>query len=308
MTRSTSPKTRAAGLAIASNTLLIAIKVAAGIVTGSVAILSDAVHSLMDLVASVISLLSVRKAEEPADYSHPFGHEGLEDLSAGAQAILLLIGAVFVIYESVRRLVEGGGVESAGIGIAVVGVAAVVNVVVSSILVRTGRATGSPSLTATGIDLRTDVVVSSGVLVALVAIKLTGLNWLDPLVGLLIGLAICSTGVRILLSAGRRLSGETLPPAELEQLHAIARSFIGGEVVGYHDLRARHIGSAHQVDLHMQFAHGTTLERAHELSHHLEDAMIARLPGTTVLVHLEPEERVRPDRFEIPEVADRHTP
>src|SRR5262249_23683322 len=136
-------KTRAASVAIVSNTCLIAIKLAAGILTGSVGILSDAIHSLMDLVASVISLLSVRKADVPADASHQYGHEKLEDLSAGAQAILLLIGAAFVGYEAVRRLIVGGTVGSIGIGIAVVAVAAAVNLVVSAYLMRKSRQTSS---------------------------------------------------------------------------------------------------------------------------------------------------------------------
>jgi cation diffusion facilitator family transporter len=297
----TSPKRRAARLAIASNSFLIAIKLTAGILTGSVGILSDAVHSLMDLVASILSLLSVRKAEEPADATHRYGHEGVEDLSAGAQAILLLVGAVFVVFEGIHRLVHGGGVESATLGIIVVAVAAAINIVVSTSLMRTGRSSDSPALLATAADLRTDAFVSLGVLAALVAIKITGVAWLDPAVGLAIGVAISTTGFRILLAAGRRLAGETIAPDELEQLQEVARSFIGPEVLGYHDLRARHIGSSHQVDLHMQFTRGTSLERAHELSHQLQDAMTARLPGTTVLIHLEPEDRIRADRFDSPE-------
>jgi cation diffusion facilitator family transporter len=299
-----SSKTRAAGLAIASNTVLIAIKLTAGIITGSVGILSDAVHSLMDLVASVISLFSVRQSDKPADYTHPYGHEGLEDLSAGAQAILLLAGAAFVIYEAISRLISGAQVESAGLGIAVVAIAAVVNIVVSTILMRTSRSLNSPALGATGADLRTDAAVSLGVLVALIIIKITGVTWLDPLVGLLIGLAISTTGIRILVSAVRRLSGETLPPEELAQLQSVIASFIGSEMIGYHDLRARHLGSSHQVDLHLQFAEGTSLRRAHEISHQVQDAMTGRLPGTTVLIHIEPEERVRPDRFESPETHE----
>jgi cation diffusion facilitator family transporter len=293
-------KRRAASVAIVSNSCLIALKLAAGILTGSVGILSDAVHSLMDLVASVISLLSVRKADEPADASHQYGHEKLEDLSAGAQAILLLIGAAFVAYEAIHRLIVGGQVESIGIGIAVVAVAAAVNLVVSAYLRRKARQTSSSALEATAADLRTDAFVSLGVLVALVVVKLTGVNWLDPAVGLVIGVAISSTGVRILNGAARRLADETLPPGELEKLQQVAQSFIGPEVVGYHDLRARHVGNTHQVDLHLQFADGTSLHRAHEISHQVQDAMVAGLPETTVLVHLEPEERVRPDRFDAP--------
>jgi cation diffusion facilitator family transporter len=291
-------KTRAAAISIASNSCLIALKLAAGLITGSVGILSDAVHSLMDLIASLIAWFSVRKSDAPADASHRYGHEKLEDLAAGAQAILLLVGATFIAIEAVRRLVNGGQLGSFGVGIAVTAVAAVVNLVVSTYLDRTGRATGSNALHANAADLRTDAVVSLGVLVSLVIVKLTGAHWLDPVVGLIVAGAITRTGARILIDASRRLADEALPADELEALQQVVESFVGDEVVGYHDLRARHVGSHHQVDLHLQFAAGTSLERAHYVSHQLQDAIVARLPGTTVLVHLEPEDRVRPDRFQ----------
>ncbi|MGZ4168094.1 MAG: cation diffusion facilitator family transporter [Solirubrobacteraceae bacterium] len=302
MTVISSPaKTRAAAISIASNSCLIALKVAAGVVTGSVGILSDAIHSLMDLIASLIAWASVRKADAPADASHRYGHEKLEDLAAGAQALLLLIGAAYIAFEAVRRLINGGQIDSIGVGVAVAGVAAVVNVVVSTYLERTSRAAGSPALHAAAADLRTDAIVSFGVLIALVVVKLTGAQWVDPVVGLIVAAAIARTGVRILIDAGRRLADEALPPDELAALQQVVESFVGDEVVGFHDLRARHVGSHHQVDLHLQFASGTSLERAHYVSHLLQDAIVARLPATTVLVHLEPEDRVRPDRFEQPD-------
>jgi cation diffusion facilitator family transporter len=291
-------KTRAAAVSIVSNTCLIVLKVAAGLVTGSVGILSDAVHSLMDLIASLIAWASVRKADAPADSSHRYGHEKLEDLAAGAQALLLLIGAVFIAVEAIRRLINGGHVASLGVGIAVAAAAAAVNLVVSTYLDRAGGVTGSTALHANAADLRTDAFVSLAVLVSLVVVKLTSANWMDSVVGLLVAAAISRTGVRILVDASRRLADEALPADELAALQQVVASFVGDEVVGFHDLRARHVGSNHQVDLHLQFAAGTSLERAHYVSHQLQDAIVKRLPATTVLVHLEPEDRVRPDRFE----------
>jgi cation diffusion facilitator family transporter len=296
-----SAKTRAAIVSIVSNSCLIALKLAAGLITGSVGILSDAVHSLMDLIASVIAFASVRKADEPADAGHRYGHEKLEDIAAGAQALLLLVGGIFIAVEAVRRLVNGGSVSDVGIGMAVAGGAAAINLVVSTYLSRAGRRTGSTALDANAADLRTDAIVSVGVLVSLVIVDLTGLSWVDPVVGLIVAAAISTTGVRILNAAIRRLADEALPDDELATLQGVVDSFLSEEVVGVHDLRARHVGSRHQVDLHMQFAEGTSLKRAHYLSHQLQDAVIARLPGTTVLVHIEPADRVRPDRF-----ADAH--
>ena len=294
-------KSRAAVTGVCSNSCLIALKLTAGIITGSVGIISDAVHSLMDLIASVIALASVRKSDIPADASHRYGHEKLEDLAAGAQALLLLLGAAFIAVEAIRRLIDGGAVLRVGIGMIVAGVAAAVNLVVSTYLRRAGRATGSAALDANGVDLRTDAIVSIGVLVSLTLVHLTGAQWIDPAVGLMVAAAISTTGVRILNDATRRLADEALPPDELAALQEVVDGFISSEVVGVHDLRARHVGSHHQVDLHMQFADGTTLRRAHQLSHMLQDAIAGRLPGTTVLIHLEPEDRVRPDRF-----ADEH--
>ena len=301
-------KTRAAVVSIASNSCLIVLKVAAGLVTGSVGILSDAVHSLMDLIASLIAWASVRKADEPADASHRYGHEKLEDLAAGAQALLLLFGAAFIAVEAIRALIDGEHLDKIGVGIAVAGTAAVVNLFVSRYLERTGRTTGSNALHANAADLRTDAIVSLAVLVSLVVVKFAGATWIDPVVGLLVAAAISRTGVRILVDASRRLVDETLPPDELAALQQVVQSYVGDEVVGYHDLRTRHVGSRHQVDLHLQFASGISLERAHYVSHQLQDAIVASLPGTTVLVHLEPEDRVRPDRFEQPDsVSSAHS-
>ncbi len=294
----TKTKTRPTVVSIASNSCLILAKVAAGILTGSVGILSDAIHSLMDLIASVIAFASVRKADEPADATHRYGHEKLEDLAASAQALLLLLGASFIAYEAIRRLIRGASVASVDAGIAVAAAAAAVNLVVSTYLSRAGRATGSAALDANAADLRTDAFVSLGVCIALVLVAITGDDWIDPLMGLLVAAAISSTGVRILAKASRRLVDEALPEDELAELNAVIESFLGGDVVAYHDLRARHVGSRHEVDLHLQFATGTSLEEAHRISHCLQDAIDKRLPGTIALVHLEPEDRVRPDRFE----------
>ncbi|HEU4977488.1 MAG TPA: cation diffusion facilitator family transporter [Solirubrobacteraceae bacterium] len=290
-------KTRAAALSIASNTVLIVGKAVAGVVTGSVAILSDAVQSAIDLVASLITFFSVRKADEPADSTHQYGHEKLEDLSAGIEAVLLLVGAAVIAAQAIRRLAEGGHVDSIGAGMAVVAAAAVANLFVGGYLTRTARSTGSAALAADGAHLHTDALVSFGVLVALVLVKITGAQWIDAAVALMVAGAICVTGVRILLGAGRRLIDETLPAEELDPVRAVVESFVGGRVAGYHDLRARHVGSRHEVDLHLQFAAGTSLEEAHGLAHQVEHAIRSRLENTTVLVHLEPEDRVRADRF-----------
>jgi cation diffusion facilitator family transporter len=292
-----SRKSRAALMSIASNTGLIALKAIAGVLTGSVAILSDAIQSSMDLVASVITFFSVRKADAPPDASHRYGHEKVEDLSAGIEALLLLAGAAVIAFQAIRRLLDGGHVGQIGVGIVVTAVAATANVVVSTYLGRVARATESAALDADAAHLRTDALVSLGVLGSLILVTVTGAEWVDPAVGLIVAAVITVTGLRILIGSGRRLVDETLPEEELAAIREVVTGFLGGQVIGYHDLRARHAGNHHQVDLHLQFTADTSLQDAHLLSHRLQDAIVARLPATSVLVHLEPEDRVRADRF-----------
>jgi cation diffusion facilitator family transporter len=283
-------KSRAAALSIASNSILIALKVAAGALTGSIAILTEAVHSSIDLLASVVAFYSVRKAEEPADESHPYGHEKVENVAAAIEGMLVLVGAGIIVYESVRRLAETVHVDRLGVGIGVIAFSMVANLVVSSVLYRRARATDSAALEGDAAHLRTDAFTSAGVLVALVLVEITGFDKLDPIVALLVAVAIVLAGVRILNRTTRVLMDEALPPEELDAVRKAIEDYGGDEVVGFHRLRARRAGARRYVDLHVQFREGTTLRRAHEVSHALQGEIRGRLRGADVLIHLEPEE------------------
>jgi len=175
-------KTRAAALSIASNTILIALKLAAGAITGSIAIITEAVHSAIDLVASIVAYFSIRKAEEPADDSHPYGHEKVENLAAALEGVLILVGAGIVVFEAARRLADPPTVKSIGFGIAVIGVSVVVNLAVSTYLYRRARETDSPALEGDAAHLRTDAITSLAVLGGLATVAITGVEVLDPIV------------------------------------------------------------------------------------------------------------------------------
>jgi cation diffusion facilitator family transporter len=293
-------KQRAAALSIASNIALILLKLVAGAVTGSVAIVTEAVHSGIDLIASVIAYFSVRKAGEPADESHRYGHDKIENLAAAIEGMLILVGSGIIVFESVRRLIAGSHVERLGFGIAVVGFSAVANLVVSTVIGRTARATSSPALAGDAAHLRTDAFTSVAVLVGLVLVQVTGAEWLDPAVALVVAAAIVSAGVRILLGSSRVLVDEALPEEEREAIHSAVVSFGDRGVVGYHQLRTRRAGARRYVDLHLQFRSGMSLEQAHETAHELQDAIAGRLRGADVLIHLEPEDRERPGTEEPP--------
>jgi cation diffusion facilitator family transporter len=287
-------KRRAAALSVVSNLALIALKLVAGIVTGSVAVLTEAVHSGVDLIASVVAYFSVRKAGEPADESHRYGHDKIENLAAAIEGMLILVGSGIIVFESVRKLIDGAHVQRIGFGIAVVGISALANLLVSARIAGTARATSSPALEGDAAHLRTDALTSIAVLCGLVLVQITGAAWLDPAVALVVAGAIVTTGVRILLGSSRVLVDEALPEDEREAIRTAVVAFGDRGVVGFHQLRTRRAGARRYVDLHLQFRAGTTLEQAHRIAHEIQDAIAARLDGADVLIHLEPEDRVRP--------------
>jgi cation diffusion facilitator family transporter len=292
--RAGSVKTRAAALSIASNAMLIALKLAAGAITGSVAILTEAMHSSIDLIASFVAYFSVREADKPADAEHPYGHAKIENLAAAIEAMLILVGSGVIIFAAVRSLANGPEVHSLGVGIAVIGFSIVANVVVSTTIARRARDTESPALEGDAAHLRTDAATSAAVLLGLIVVQVTGATWLDPAIALLVAAAIVYAGVRLLARASRVLVDEALPPEELDAVRDAIADFGPRGVCGYHKLRARRAGSRRYVDLHVQFRSGTTLEAAHATAHALQDAIRARLRGADVLIHLEPEGSVHP--------------
>ncbi|HTN25518.1 MAG TPA: cation diffusion facilitator family transporter [Solirubrobacteraceae bacterium] len=288
-------KSRTAALSIASNCALIALKLAAGAITGSVAIITEAMHSSVDLIASIVAFVSVRQAEKPADDTHPYGHDKFENLAAAIEALLILVGSGVIVFESVRRLSTAHtDVGSLGVGIAIIAISVVVNVAVSSRLARRARETDSPALEGDAAHLRTDAATSCAVLVGLILVQVTGATWLDPVIALVVAVAIVTAGVRLLMRASRVLVDEALPPEELDAVRDAIAEFGPRGVCGYHKLRARRAGSRRYVDLHVQFRAGTTLEAAHATAHALQDAIRARLRGADVLIHLEPEGSVHP--------------
>jgi cation diffusion facilitator family transporter len=288
-------KSRTAALSVISNATLILLKLFAGTITGSVAILTEAVHSSIDLVASIVAFFSVRKADEPADESHRYGHEKIENLAAAIEGILILVGSAAIAFEAIRHLINHGRVQTVGVGIAVIGVSLAANVTVSVRLARAARRTGSPALAGDAAHLGTDALTSAAVLIGLVLVQLTGAEWIDPVVALAVAVVVVTTGVRLLTQSSRVLVDESLPLGEIEAIRDAIEGFSASGVVGYHELRTRRAGSRRYVDLHVQFTAGTSLEDAHRVAHELQDLISDRLAvGTDVLIHLEPEDRVRP--------------
>ena len=294
--RSRDGKQRAAALSVVSNSALILLKLVAGVVTGSVAILTEAVHSSVDLIASLVAFVSVRKAGEPADEGHRYGHEKIENLSAAIEGILILVGSAVIVFEAIRRLLGHGQVHATRLRHRRHRRSRWSSTWSSprSSLAR-ARETESPALEGDAAHLRTDAYTSAGVLVGLALVQITGAQWLDPAVALIVAGAIVFAGVAPRRTGSSQvLVDQALPEEEVAAIRDAIEAFGPRGVVGYHELRTRRAGSRRYVDLHVQFRSGTSLEDAHRTAHELQDVIAARLRGADVLIHLEPEDRVRP--------------
>ena len=289
-----SGKSGAALLSVVSNSVLIVLKLVAGLLTGSIAILTEAVHSGIDLLASLVALVSVRKADEPADEDHPYGHEKAENVAAGAEAMLILLGAAIIVIEAIRRLFNGSDVDEVVIGIVVISISVVANLLVSTYLYRRARELDSPALEGDAAHLRADSLTSVAVLVGLVLVEATGMPAFDSIAALTVAAFIVATGVRLAMRSGRVLMDEAPPADELDRIERAIAGARPPEMAGYHKLRARRAGSRRHIDLHVQFRSGTSLEEAHRLAHGLRDAIATEVRNADVLIHLEPEDSYRP--------------
>ena len=282
-------RSRTVLFSISSNALLLTVKLAAGVITGSVSILSEAVHSATDLVASIVAFMAVRSSASPPDESHNYGHGRFENLAGIFEGVILLGVGGWVIFGAVNGIVNGAELELLGLGIGVMALSAVVNLFVSSWLLRVARETDSRALEAEGYNLRTDVWGAAGVALGLIAALATDWTILDPIIAGLIGLVILWTALGLISGSTRVLLDESLPEEELAVIERVIEGEIENEeaVRGFHKLRARKSGPQRHVDFHLQLRAQTTLGEAHKISDSLEERIGRNLPNTDVLIHLE---------------------
>lgn len=282
-----STKTGAAKLSLIAVTGLILLKVAVGIVTGSISIIAQAVDSLLDLFAVVLTFLSVRIATKPADRKHPFGHGKVENISGAIQAGLILIAGGLVIYTAIFRIVEGAEVRLTEAGIGVMLVSIIVSILLSRYLLKVSRATDSIALEANARNIAADVYSASGVLVGLAVIRFTGLNILDPIIALGVAVLIFKAAYEVARKSFGGLVDVSLPPSEEAKIESSIMEHYG-ELIGFHELRTRKAGDHRYIDLHLTMPKSISLEEAHEMCDHLEKDIEARLTRATITIHVEP--------------------
>ncbi|MBJ6798523.1 cation diffusion facilitator family transporter [Geomonas propionica] len=281
-------KRGAARLSVASNATLVVAKLAVGMITGSVSVLSEAVHSGVDLVAAGIAWYSVRESGKPADEDHHYGHGKIENVAGTIEAVLIFGAAFYIIWEAVQKLRAGvAEVEGLGLGAAVMAVSAVANYLVSRHLLNVAAATDSVALEADAMHLRTDVYTSAGVLGGLIAIKFTGIPMLDPLVAIVVALMIIKAAWDLTRSAFFHILDVKLPEEEEAVIHEVLENY-REHLIEYHKLRTRKSGHLRYVDMHLVVPRQMTVEGAHALSHEITAEIEHRLPYSHILVHLEP--------------------
>ena len=280
-------KIAAARLSVYSNTSLVILKVVVGVLMGSVSVISEAIHSGIDLVAAIIARYSIKKSAEPADADHRYGHGKYENLSGMIEGSLIFVAAAWIMYEASKRLMDERPVEFVAAGIVVMGVSAVVNYWVSKRLFEVARRTDSLALEADAYHLKTDVWTSLGVFIALGLIFVTGIQILDPFVAIVVAALIVKTAFGITSRSTQGLLDASLPREEIDAIERVMVEH-STDFVDFHRLRARKMGSERQIDLHVTVPRQLTVKEGHDLASHLEDEIKKILPGSVMVIHIEP--------------------
>jgi len=282
----TTEKKFAAGLSIVSNSSLIVLKLVAGVISGSISIISEAIHSLSDLLASVLAFFAVSRSAEPADPEHTFGHGKYEDMAGFLEGALIIAAAFYIIYEAVKKIISGVSLDmESSLGIVVMALSVVVNYFVSKYLFQVAEKTESVALYADGEHLRTDVWSSLGVLGGLIVIKLTGLTILDPLIAIVVALIILKTGLSVSGKAMNNLLDCSLPKSEIAEIENILKA----HTIEYKNLKSRRTGPARFVELVMLCPHDMTVVGCHKICDDIEKAIQEKLGNAEVVIHAEPE-------------------
>lgn len=293
MTNIQQKKERVAMLSVASNSFLVLFKVIVGFLIGSVSIMSEAIHSGVDLLAAIIAMFSVKTSSVPADSDHPFGHGKIENISGFVEALLIFIAAFWIIWEALKKLISSSAIEHAGWGVGVMLFSAVMNFIVSQKLFQVGKEADSIALQADAWHLRTDVYTSAGVMAGLGIIWIGheffsahNINWIDPVAAICVAVLILHAAFKLTVNSMRDLMDVQLPPEE----EGYIRNIISRETViyGFHQLRTRKAGHIRFVEFHIKVNPQMSVHDSHSITRTLKKNIRCKFPESTITIHIEP--------------------
>lgn len=290
-------KKNVALLSVASNSILIILKLLAGLFIGSISVISEAIHSGVDLIAAIIAFFAVRTANKPPDKGHRFGHGKYENLSGTIEALLIFFAAGWIIYEAIHKLLNPQSMETVGWGVIIMAVSAIVNIIVSHQLFKVGKQTDSLALLADAWHLRTDVYTSGGVAVGLLLYVLgtwllptINLRWVDPVVAIMVALLIFKAAYDLTLQSVGGLLDVSLPKEEEAFFIETINSFYP-KALSYHNFKTRKGGADRFVEFHLIVEASMSVQDSHDITVDITKTIRDKFPGTTVMIHIEPCEK-----------------
>ena len=284
-------KVAATNIAIAL--AVVAIKYAAYTVSGSVALFSDALESIVNVMTAVAAFVAIRLSAKPADSDHPFGHHKAEFLAAMFEGAMIAVAAVLILIKARGALASGVQLDNSGLGIALNIVATIVNGVWAWTLINRGKSWRSPALVADGQHLVTDVITSVGVVAGLVLAVVTGWHVLDPLIAAIVALNILWMGYKIAVDSMSRLLDQAASPDIEDRIRGIIDAN-GGGALEAHDIRTRQAGRALFIEFHLVVPGSMRVDEAHEICDRLEHSIEGNIEGSEVVIHVEPEDKAKP--------------
>lgn len=272
--------------------VVLALKLLAWWMTGSVALLSDALESTVNVATAMAALVAIRVAARPADPGHPYGHHKAEFFSAVLEGVMIIVAALLIMREAWAGFFDPPVLAAPFAGMSVNALAGVLNAVWCWVLIKRGRALRSPALVADGRHLLSDVISSGGVLLGVGLAVLTGWAVLDPLLAGLVGLNILWSGWKVTAASLSGLMDEAVPEATLDTIRAIISDKATGAIEA-HDLRTRHAGQVTFVDFHLVVDGQTTVEDAHAICDRIETSLRKTLPEAQITIHVEPDHKAK---------------
>ena len=289
---------RLAGWSIVVACAVLGLKTAAWWITGSVALYSDAVESVINVVTALTAWVAIRISHRPADKGHPFGHYKAEYFSAVVAGVLIVLAAILIFSEAVSALLHPHDLDMPLAGIAVNAVAAGINALWAWLLISEGRKSRSPALAADGRHILVDVVTSAGVIIGLVLVLATGWIFLDSLIAIAVGINVLFEGWRVITSSVDGLMDGALNDEETERIRrTILKSASGA--IEVHDIKTRGSGHVSFIEFHLVVDGSMSVADSHAICNRVEDALQTAIPGANVTIHVEPDDESKRDGISI---------